>query len=323
MSETVYSGTNSLTSLNIADPLTFDSTTNPSVIYVDDMPVTPTDGTYYVFTVTATPQASSVGSAGSAVSYTIKLTFVSACQTATISDNSGGSQTLSNYLYSGQSTFTASFSVTPADCPSSDVVLSCSSSPLLPSEDDLCESSSYSYNTVNNPNSSSSTLQWTFDDSSFSSISTVAADVPAGTYTFTISAQIPSIPSVATSTSTVTVTFIHPCYNTAVTAQSTLTTDPLVVKIDSYSFFSASLTFDDSICDGSITYTPTPMPAWLYFDGVGDFTVSTSDLALRGTSTAIVITISLTDYPTISDTVSFSVMFITCEDVSIELAPTT
>ena len=159
------------------------------------MPATPAEGDIHVFTITATPQISCP------VSYTIKFTFVgSPCNTAIISDDSGGSQTLPDYSYSGQSTFTASFSVSTAACPSSEVELSCSSSPALPSGDDLCESSGYSYHNVANPDSSSSTLPWTLYDGTFSSseMSAVAAIIPPGTYTFTISARIPNAPLVAT-----------------------------------------------------------------------------------------------------------------------------
>ena len=107
------------------------------------------------------------------------------------------------------------------------------------------------------------------------------------------------------------------------TANSDVTTDPLVVQISEVSTFSTWMTVTDSFCDGPATYSASPDPAWLTEDGAGSYTISTSDISLRGTTTNVVITISLTNYPTISDTVSLNVMFITCEDVSIVLDPST
>ena len=202
MVESDYPGISSLTSLNLGTvPLSFDHSTNPTLINVEEMPVTPAEGDVHTFNVTATSDVDNSVSA----SYDVIFTFVHPCTSATITDNSGGvtTQLPNNNNYISVAEFTTDFSLDRVGCPMTELEFACNVTPLLPTES-VCEMGPLT-RTID-PASGQET--WTIDSSpflvigEFESMAALLVYFPLGTYTYEVTASLTNYPSVTPVTQT-------------------------------------------------------------------------------------------------------------------------
>ena len=197
-------------------PLSFDHSTNPNLINVEEMPVTPAIGDVHTFTITATSDVDNSVSA----SYDVIFTFVDPCTSATITDNSGGVTTqLPNNDYISVAEFTTDFSLDRAGCQMTELEFACNVTPLLPTES-VCDIDTLT-RTIN-PASGQET--WTIDSTpalvigEFESMAALLAYLPLGTYTFEVTASLTNFPSVTPVTQTFQMSMTDPCLLTNLSA---------------------------------------------------------------------------------------------------------